>query len=80
MFNAGGIQAFGQNVMALTVFPACLMENVQGFKALPGELSEERRAEIAKLQTVIAHGAVCIERVARTIATGTPVTIAGGIQ
>jgi len=80
VFTAGGIQAFGQNVMALTVFPACLLEIVQGLEAMPGELSEERRAEIAKLKTVIARGAVCIERVARTIAAGTPVTIAGGFQ
>ena len=80
VFTAEGIQAFGQNLMALTFFPACLMEIVQGLEAMPGDLSEEQRAGIAELKTMIARGAVYIERVARTIAAGTPVTIAGGIQ
>ena len=80
VFTAGGIQAFGQNVIALTVFPACLPEIVQGLEAMPGELSKEQRAGIAKLKTVIARAAICIERVAGTIAAGTPVTVAGGIQ
>ena len=39
VFTAEGIQAFGQNLMALTFFPACLMEIVQGLEAMSGELS-----------------------------------------